>query len=152
MPTITTIYWAVILEWLIKLAAAIAAVVAIAITVLNYRTQTKLKQAEWLKSLFEKFFENTTYKEVRGWLEYGRLHEKLMAEDQQSREMSEEKFTDFLNFFEFIAVLYARKHLTGEQVSDVFGYYLSKIKADADCQKWIDQYSFEMLKVLLQYV
>ena len=66
------------------------------------------------------------------------------------REENEEKFTDFLNFFEFIGVLYSRKHLTIEQVSDVFDYYLRKIKSDADCQQWINQYSFEKLKLLLE--
>jgi hypothetical protein len=141
-----------ILEWVIKLAAGVGAFVAVVVAVVNYRAQTRLKQAEWLKSLFEKFFENSNYKEVRKWLEYGQLHSRLTVEDQQLREINEEKFTDFLNFFEFIAVLYARKHLTGEQVSDVFDYYLKKIKSDEDCQLWIDQYSFEKLKALLVYV
>ena len=54
--------------------------------------------------------------------------------------------------FEFIGVLYSRKHLTIEQVVDVFDYYLGKIKADTDCQEWISQYSFEKLKALLDQV
>jgi len=141
-----------ILEWVIKLAAGIGALVAVIVAVVNYMAQTRLKQAEWLKSLFEKFFENPNYKEVRMWLEYGHLHARLTVEDQQLREINEEKFTDFLNFFEFIAVLYTRAHLTGDQVSDVFDYYLHKIKSDEDCQSWIDQYSFEKLKALLAHV
>ncbi|HEY4208162.1 MAG TPA: hypothetical protein VGM31_15160 [Puia sp.] len=138
-----------LLEWMIKLVAGVAALVAVIVAVVNYRAQTRLKQAEWLKSLFEKFFENSNYKEVRQWLEYGRLHQRLTVEDQASREANEEKFTDFLNFFEFIAVLYVRRHLTVDQVNDVFDYYLKKIKSDPDCLNWIDQYSFEKLKVLL---
>ena len=141
-----------ILEWVIKLAAGTGALVAVIVAVVNYRAQTRLKQAEWLKSLFEKFFENTNYKEVRMRLEYGQLHGRLAVEDQQLREINEEKFTDFLNFFEFIAVLHARKHLTAEQVYDVFDYYLKKIKSDEDCQLWINQYSFEKLKALLAFV
>jgi len=141
-----------ILEWVIKLAAGVGALVAVLVAVVNYRAQTRLKQAEWLKSLFEKFFENSNYKEVRMWLEYGQLHGRLTVEDQQLREINEEKFTDFLNFFEFIAVLHARKHLTAEQVYDVFDYYLKKIKSDEDCQLWINQYSFEKLKALLAFV
>jgi len=86
------------------------------------------------------------------WLEYGHLHARLTVEDQQLREINEEKFTDFLNFFEFIAVLHARNHLTGDQVYDVFDYYLKKIKSDEDCQLWINQYSFEKLKALLGLV
>jgi endoglucanase Acf2 len=147
-----SIIWLALLEWVIKLIAGAGALLAVLVAVFNYRAQTRLKQAEWLKSLFEKFFENSTYKEVRVWLDYGHLHARLTAEEMALRELNEEKFTDFLNFFEFIGVLYWRKHLTVEQVYDVFGYYLVKIKGDADCREWIGQYSFEKLKLLLDQV
>lgn len=137
------------LIWLGRGIAGLAAVIAVVVAVVNYRAQTRLKQAEWLKSLFEKFFENATYKEVRVWLDYGTLHERLMVNDAALRQANEEKFTDFLNFFEFIGVLYWRRHLSFEQVYDVFEYYLKKIAGDPDCREWIDQYSFEKLKALL---
>lgn len=137
------------ITWLGQLIAWIAALVAVIVAVVNYRYATRLKQAEWLKSLFEKFFESPTYKEVRVWLDYGTLHEHLTVGDAAKRQGNEEKFTDFLNFFEFIGVLYSRGHLSFGQVYDVFDYYLKKIAADADCREWIDQYSFEKLKALL---
>lgn len=140
------LFW---LEWSGKLVAGAGALVAVIVAVVNYRNQTRLKQAEWLKSLFEKFFENSTYKEVRVWLDYGTLHERLTVNDAALRQANEEKFTDFLNFFEFIGVLYARRHLSFEQVYDVFDYYLKKLAADGDCREWIDLYSFEKLKALL---
>src|ERR1700761_4957050 len=133
------------LAWAGKLIAGAGGLAAVIVAVVNYRAQTRLKQAEWLKSLFEKFFENSTYKEVRVWLDYGHLHGRLTVEDISLRELNEEKFTDFLNFFEFIGVLYSRKHLTGQQVYDVFDYYLKKIKSDPDCQEWISEYGFEKL-------
>lgn len=137
------------LEFFGRLVAGAGALIAVVVAVVNYRAQTRLKQAEWLKSLFEKFFENSTYKEVRVWLDYGMLHERLTVDDAMLRQAHEEKFTDFLNFFEFIGVLYTRKHLSFEQVDDVFGYYMKKIAGDPDCREWIDQYSFEKLKALL---
>lgn len=124
----------------------------IIITVLNYRNQVRIKRAELLKSLYEKFFENSTYKEVRAWLDYGHLHGKLSVEDAAQREINEEKFTDFLNFFEFIGVLYTSRQLTLTLVYEVFDYHLKKIKTDADCQDWINKYSFEKLKALLRRV
>ena len=126
--------------------------VGIVVAVLNYRNQVRIKRAELLKSLFEKFYENTIYKEVRVWLDYGHLHAKLTEEDMERREINEEKFTDFLNFFEFIGVLYTSNQLTFRLVSEVFDYYLMKIKGDADCQAWIRDYSFEKLKALLRRV
>jgi hypothetical protein len=124
----------------------------IIVTVLNYRNQVRIKRAELLKSLYEKFFENSMYKEVRVWLDYGHLHDRLTITDQVQREVNEEKFTDFLNFFEFIGVLYTSNQLTFRLVSEVFDYYLLKIKADADCNDWIDRYSFEKLKALLKRI
>jgi hypothetical protein len=126
--------------------------VGIVVAVLNYRNQVRIKRAELLKSLFEKFYENSIYKEVRVWLDYGHLHTKLTEENIERREINEEKLTDFLNFFEFIGVLFTSNQLTFRLVSEVFDYYLKKIKGDADCQAWIDEYSFEKLKVLLRKV
>jgi len=148
MGTSATIW----VEWAARLITGLGALIAVIFAAANYRTQTRLKQAEWLKSLFEKFFENSTYKEVRVWLDYGLLHARLTAEDAVQRQLNEEKFTDFLNFFEFIGVLYSHRHLTLGQVYDVFDYYLLKIKSDVDCQEWINQYSFERLKALLDHV
>lgn len=133
---------------MVKILGAVGIIVA----VLNYRNQVRIKRAELLKSLYEKFFENSMYKEVRIWLDYGHLHEKLSAADSAEREKNEEKFTDFLNFFEFIGVLYTSNQLTFRLVSEVFDYYLKKIKTDEDCKKWIEEYSFEKLKALLREV
>jgi hypothetical protein len=140
------------LEWLSRIVVGLGGVVGITIAAVNYRHQTRLKQADWLKSLFEKFFENSTYKEVRTWLDYDLLHERLTASDATVQRANEEKFTDFLNFFEFIAVLHARKHLSISQVTDMFDYYLNKVKTDPDCREWIGKYGFEKLKGLLASV
>ena len=134
---------------LIEILAKIAAGVGVLMAALTYYNQVRIKRAEWLKSLFEKFFENPTYKDVRGWLDYNELTEKLSVSDEREKRINEEKFTDFLNFFEFIGVLYSRNQLTYTQVRDVFEYYLKKIALDADCRRWIDQYGFEKLKDLL---
>lgn len=130
----------------------IAGVLGIFIALLNYRSQIRIKRAELVKSLYEKFFENNIYKEVRVWLDYGHLHARLTVEESQQREINEEKFTDFLNFFELIGVLQTSNQLTFRLVSEVFDYYLKRIKADADCQAWIRDYSFEKLKALLKKV
>lgn len=136
----------------VDIVIKIAGVVGIFIALLNYRNQIRIKRAELVKSLFEKFFENQIYKEVRVWLDYGHLHAKLTVVDQAQQEINEEKFTDFLNFFEFIGVLHTSRQLPFELVFEVFDYYLKKIKDDADCREWIDRYSFENLKALLKRV
>jgi hypothetical protein len=143
--------WSEWLEWGAKIVGALATGAGVLVAAFNYRSQTQIKRAEWIKSLFEKFFETAIYKEVRIWLDYGELHEKLTVADDSERRANEEKFTDFLNFFEFIGVL-SGKQLSFEEVFEVFDYYLERIKTDADCQDWIERYSFEKLKALLVHV
>ena len=145
-------FWTEWVEWGAKIVGALGTGAGVLVAAFNYRSQTKIKRAEWVKSLFEKFFETPTYKEVRVWLDYGELHEKLSVADDKERRANEEKFTDFLNFFEFIGVLYSRHQLSFDQVYEVFDYYLRKIKDDADCRQWIDKYGFEKLKALLAHL
>jgi len=133
----------------IDILAKVIASIGVLIVVLNYRNQVRIKRAEWLKSLFEKFFENQLYKEARGWLDYDELGEKLSINNDLEKRNNEEKFTDFLNFFEFIGVLHFRGELTMKEVNEVFDYYLKKIKNEENCRVWINKYGFEKLNKLL---
>lgn len=141
--------WPEWLEWGAKIVGALATGAGVLVAAINYLNQTKLKRAEWVKSLFEKFFESSVYKEVRGWLDYDELPTRLSGPGQRE---NEEKFTDFLNFFEFIGVLYSRGQIKSEEVYDIFDYYLKKMKDDPNCQAWIERYGFEKLKALLVHV
>lgn len=121
------------------------------IAALNYHKQGQIKRGEWLKSLFEKFYENEKYKEVRRWLDSGELDKKVDINDLNiSKE--EELYTDFLNFFEFIAKLEADHHLQQKDVTDLFEYYLNKLKASKISSQWIEKYGFEKLRNLLNRI
>jgi len=141
--------WSEWLEWGAKIVGALATGLGVLVAAINYLNQTRLKRAEWVKSLFEKFFESSVYKEVRGWLDYDELPDKLSGPNKRE---NEEKFTDFLNFFEFIGVLYSRRQIKLEEVYEIFDYYLKKIKVDPNCKVWIERYGFEKLKALLEHV
>ena len=116
-----------------KLVAAIGILIA----ALNYRSQTRTKRAEWLKALFEKFYENERFKEVRKWIESGEVEKKIRPNDKMVSD-EEEKLTDYLNFFEFIATLEAEGQLHKNDVNNLFDYYLKKLKGSAICYDWIN--------------
>lgn len=139
-------------DWIDVLSKVIAAV-GILIAALNYRSQTKTNRAEWLKALFEKFYENDRFKEVRGWIESGEIERKI-AIDDKALTPEEEKLTDYLNFFEFIATLEAGGQLKRQDVENLFDYYLRKLKSSAVCAEWIGRtdYGFEKLRTLLRTV
>ena len=72
--------------------------VNISVAVFAYCRNVRLKRAEWLRSLFEKFYETERYKAVRTRLDN--------ADELQKRGLEEELLVDYLNFFEFIASLH----------------------------------------------
>lgn len=139
-------------NWADVISKAVAAI-GIVIAALNYRNQTKTKRAEWLRTLFEKFYENESYKDVRRWIESGEINKKTDLDDNKVTE-EEEKFTDYLNFFEFIATLESEGQLKMKDVANLFDYYLRKLKTSASCIKWINRsdYGFEKLKTLLKKI
>ena len=137
---------------IIDVGSKIVGGAGVLVAALAYRRQIKIKRSEWIKSLFEKFFENPNYKEARSWLDYNELNKKLNTSDQTEKRKNEELFTDFLNFFEFIGVLYSKKELTLDEVNEIFDYYLKKIKGYTICKDWIAKYGFEKLKNLLSKI
>jgi hypothetical protein len=132
-----------------KAAVAIGVIIA----ALNYRNQTKTKRAEWLRTLFEKFYENENYKEIRKWIESDEICTKINLTDVTISE-ADEKFTDYLNFFEFIATLESEGQLKEKDVRNLFDYYLRKLKTSAICIDWIERkdYGFEKLRTLLKKI
>jgi hypothetical protein len=112
-----------------------------------YYTNSRLRRAEWLASLYEKFYERPNLKDIR---------EILDCEDGQSTGadnlVNEEPagFTDYLNFFEFVAVLRKSHQLTDEQIEDLFGYYLDCLESCNVVRTYIAKKGFEQLDKLLR--
>ncbi|MEP6467663.1 MAG: hypothetical protein ABJB05_15240 [Parafilimonas sp.] len=137
-------------DW-VEVISKITVAIGVIIAALNYRNQTKTKRAEWLRTLFEKFYENENYKEIRRWIESGEICTKINLTDNALSE-ADEKFTDYLNFFEFIATLESEGQLKEKDVLNLFDYYLRKLKTSDVCFNWIERkdYGFEKLSILLK--
>lgn len=95
-----------------SLAAVFAAVV--------YRRNSALERSKWASNLYEKFYEATTLKQMRDRLDC--LTDMDSVNEVVIRE--ESTFTDYLNFFEFIAFLKTSKQLKDSEINALFGYYL----------------------------
>jgi exonuclease III len=141
------------LKYLLDIIIKDIALIGVYIAAINYRSQRIIKRGEWLKALFEKFYENENYKEVRKWIESGDINKKINIEDNVVTN-EEEKFTDYLNFFEFIATLEIDGHLKLKDVLNLFDYYLRMLKTLPVCMNWIERkyYGFEKLRTLLKKI
>src|SRR5947209_11619415 len=102
----------------------------------NYRRQTQLEKLKWLQQLYESFYYDERYKRVRQLLDFDDLSDLLtfLAQgEDESRNLTADqrdavdRFTDYLNFFEWIAILENRGQLTFEDLDDLFNYYISRM-------------------------
>ena len=84
-------------------------------------------------SLYEKFYEATTLKQMRDRLDC--LNELDSVNEIVIRE--EPAFTDYLNFFEFIAFLKASRQLKDSEIEALFGYYLNCLKRHDRVKQYI---------------
>lgn len=137
-------------DW-IDLSIKALGLVAIVIAALGYYKQSKIKKGEWLQLLFEKFYESENYKQVRRLIDNQEIEKKISLDDSTISD-DEEKLTDFLNFFEFIATLENQRQISQTDVVNLFEYYLKKIKHSTVCMQWISKYGFEKLANLLNKI
>ncbi|MEN9523310.1 MAG: hypothetical protein RL065_1687 [Bacteroidota bacterium] len=127
-----------LLEW-VQLVSYLISAVGIYFAGRGYFQNRKLKRAEWLKSLFEKFYEkDSQYKQVRIWLDYNQLTQN----DLDNNIEKQEKLADYLNFFEFIATLEKENQLSVDEINNLFAYYLTLIKSNEICMNFINEHKF----------
>jgi hypothetical protein len=145
------------------LGAAIAAFVV-------YLQNANLERAKWALTLYERFFEKESLKKVRGILDCNPCSKYLLAKIDNKAVLSDEErtqlisfrkvenlvdeesdeFTDYLNFFEFVAFLESNKQLKRREIEALFDYYLKCLKKHDLVIEYIERNGFEQLKELLK--
>jgi hypothetical protein len=113
-----------------------------------YFRNSRRERAEWLSKLYSKFYEEDALKAVREVLD------RAEADSAQIKKMVLEEdgnFTDYLNFFEFMAYLARRRQLSRADVAALFDYYLCILNKHTIVQEYIREgrNGFEYLKGLL---
>lgn len=121
--------------------------VGVALALISYRTQIRLKRAEWLKTLFEKFFENPTFKDIRRKMDYNMAAlQNNLHKDQEL----EENLVDYLNFFELIASLWKLKQISLHEIRMLFEYYVNLIQKSSFLRTYLEKQGFENLHRLIK--
>ena len=135
-------------DFAFKLISTIGVIVA----VITYQRNLKVKHAEWLWSLYQKFFENEQLKTVRKYLIYHpeRFEKLFDAQLTEEDEVLIEKVDDFLNFFEFIASLNTLNQISEKEINMMFDYYLTAISKNEHLKTYIQTEGFENLNQLIQ--
>lgn len=124
----------------------LATMVAVALGVFAYWRNARLERSKWLSSLYEKFYERDHLKNVREILD-------KPAEDEAIHNLVEQEsaaFTDYLNFFEFVAYLNESGQILDRDVDALFHYYLKCLRDSKSVRDYIASRDFEKLGSLLR--
>jgi hypothetical protein len=131
-------------KWISSLTAAAGLLWAVWI----YYRKSALDRANWLSSLYTKFYEADKLKQTRNALD-----ENLPDAENVQKMVDDEApdFTDYLNFFEFMAYLEDRGQLSEKDVAALFDYYLRNLSKHKSVRKYIgkDKKGYGYLQKLL---
>jgi hypothetical protein len=113
--------------------SAVGTVIAAVFAAFVYQRNSTVERARWASSLYEKFYEGTTLKQIRDRLDCSKdsdsVNEIVIRE--------EPAFTDYLNFFEFISYLKTSKQLKDSEIDVLFGYYLDCLNRHDRVKRYI---------------
>lgn len=121
--------------------------VAVVFAFLQYRANSRLERARWLASLYEKFYEKDQLKGVRQILDSAD-HDASEINKLVTDEPSD--FTDYLNFFEFVAVLEKSGQLKSNEIEDLFHYYLDCLEKSPKIREYLAGKGYEHLDEFLR--
>jgi hypothetical protein len=131
-----------------QLASYAVGIVATVLAVWTYRSNSRRERAKWAVQLYEKFYETELYKEMRDQLDCAPESEEV-GKIVKAESFA---FTDFLGFFELVAVLVDNKQLSKKDVLDLFDYYLGCLRRHSAVAVYIDDpaHGFEHLSRFLR--
>lgn len=124
------------------------AAVSVIVGALAYWRNSRLERARWLSALYSKFYEAIDLRMIREILDCSppnAAEVRKLVEDQDAR------FTDYLNFFEFMSYLNASGQLSHRDIAALFDYYLRVLSKHEDVRKYVldDRNGYGYLKRLL---
>jgi hypothetical protein len=98
--------------------------------------------------MYEKFYEQDELKKTREALDCEPNADSVegLVEDQSS------KLTDYLNFFELLAILHKSKQMSASAIEDMFGYYLDCIQRHGPLMSYVTNSSQSGFEQLARYL
>jgi hypothetical protein len=120
---------------------------------LTFWNNLKVRRAEWLSRLHESFYLRPELKPIRAALDYeGEANRELFRciESEPENAKTLEPLVDYLNFFEFIAVLGEMDQLSDREIKLMFGYYLTGIGESRTLVRFCEKGGFKNLLRLLK--
>ncbi len=128
----------------------VGALIAAGLAWWTYHTNSQRERAKWAVQLYEKFYEEKSYRDMRDALDCDAASpdiEKLVHEEKP-------EFTDYLNFFELVCFLGKTNQISESDVLTLFEYYLRCLKRHPSVIRYINKpdHGFEQLREFLRTI
>ena len=119
----------------------------------TYHRSQRQRRAEWLDSLYVRFYEQPPYKRMRRLLDYGTqpdLTQLCTAVESGIETDACEELVNYLNFFEFLGSLKALGQISDREMDMLFEYYIRQLNDHPFVVTFVEAHGFENLAALLR--
>jgi hypothetical protein len=139
----------------LELIKVLLAVAAGGLALYTFWRNQKVRRAEWLASLYEKFYGNEEFRRIRAALDYSgaegeKLRRCLVSEPENAAVL--EPLVNYLNFFEFVASLWKLGQLRQKEVEMMFEYYVRNLADEPEVMRFVEKEGFENLRALIRRI
>jgi hypothetical protein len=131
-------------DWL-EVAAYVVAILAAGGSWWQYRRNSARERTRWLFELYQRFYGSPGLQDMFSRIDWA---ETSFIEQEKPKLL--QKLDEYLNFFEFVAILHKRKELKKDEIVDMFDYPLRKIAQDQPIIKYLRRNGYEQLDALLK--
>jgi len=140
--------WYTVARELAQTAFYLVGIGSTIVGVKSYIGNSRLERAKWIVRMYEKFYEAEELKKIRETLDCPTDSEIVsgLVEDQSS------KLTDYLNFFELLAILKNSRQMQGCEIEAMFGYYLDCIQKQPRLMSYLRNSSESGFERLANYL
>jgi hypothetical protein len=136
----------------LELIKVLLTAVAAGLALYTFWRNLKVRRAEWLASLYERFYLNADFKKIRAILDYdtperAKLLKCLETEPENASAL--EPLVDYLNFFSFVASLWKLRQLKTGEVKMMFEYYIKNLARFPELMNFMRREGFKRLEELI---
>lgn len=131
----------------------LVAIIAAVYSVLQYRENSKHEKAKWLFQLYRRFYGSKSLQEMFDRIDWEKTDfvKEFLRDQEELFRPDMQRLDKLLNFFQFVAILYARGELGKDEILNMFKYPLRTLAEDEAVAEYISrsEYGYKELNELL---
>ena len=132
--------------WL-QIILYVTGIISVAASAWRYWQNSRQRRMKWLYDLYQRFYDNKDFQDISARIESG---ETNFIENDEVKSLV--ILDQYLNFFEFVGILWHKKELEPDEIKDMFDYPLRMIVENPAVYSYIckPEYSYKQINELFK--